>query len=118
MSTESREYLRGAQDASDYFFDLHTRMEKAAAAGADRILAKMREYPDANVYAYFTPAGDADSEVIAAVQGEPIPAGACLVVDEAIERVPREYLFGFLFQRLRALPVLGTDAPHPPGCAH
>ncbi len=118
MSTESREYLRGAQEASSYFYDIHTRVEKVAMAGAARILDKMREHPAVPVHAYFTQASGADSEVIAAVHGEPIPAGASLVADEAIERVPREYLFGFLFQRLRTLPVLGTDAPHPPGCAH
>jgi hypothetical protein len=112
VNAKSPDYCRGAEDASAFMFDIHTRVDKAAKVGAERILAKMREHPGAPVYAYLTKPADADAEVIATVSGEPTPAGGCAVSDQAIERVPAEYLHGFLYQRLRTLPMLASDAKH------
>lgn len=110
MSDKSPDYRRGAEDASAFMFDIHTRVDNAARTGAERILEKMRERPGAAVYAYLTKAGAADAEVIARVAGDDVPQDARLVFDRPIARVPVEYLHGFLYQRLRTLPMLASDA--------
>ncbi|TAN03167.1 MAG: hypothetical protein EPN36_14310 [Rhodanobacteraceae bacterium] len=112
MSDKSPDYRRGAEDASAFMYDIHARVDKAATAGAERILAKMHEHPNEPVYAYFTKPGEADSEVIAMVRGDEAPPDARPICAEAIERVPTEYLYGFLYQRLRTLPMLASDAKH------
>lgn len=109
MSGESPEYQRGCEAASAYFFDIHARVEKAAKAGVKRILAKMREHPGIPVYAYLTRPGETDAEVVAVAFGEATPPEVTPVSDVAIARVPEDYLYGYLFQRLRALPLLAPD---------